>query len=119
MEIKLTEKSSRHILAPGKTVFLRVFGSDPLILIQQGEDMVVDSMIPDTTSKSGKTWRSSKYPIHETWIVRDKRGNFILYPAAALTTEEPDTSMGFFPFALLTLVASTSPFWILELLKLL
>ena len=112
MKITVTEKAR---FLPGDTVYLRVFGGGPYVFIQKGDDMVVDSCTLDPMSKGRrKTWKTTKYVVHETSIVCDKKGNYVQYPTAALTTDKPSLVSDTIAMTLLifsTTALVTAPFW--------
>lgn len=118
MDIKVARKPDK--LQPGQTVFLRVFGSEPFVLIQPADDLLVKSLLPET-SKKETSWNQETYIIHDSWIVRNKKGNYIKFPTAALTAEKPVTKSdnvftGMLIASCIGLV--TAPMWLMEVMRL-
>jgi len=80
----------QSILLPGEMVYIREFGDGPYILVQSSDDLCIDAHLEKPI---GNKYRTSKFVIHNTWLVRDKQGRYHQLPRAILTAKKP---AGFF-----------------------
>jgi len=76
----------REAILPGDEVYVKAFKDGPFIYVQQGDEMVVDTIERDPADKSIFARKSS---IRETCIVRTKKGEYHQLPRTILTRERP------------------------------
>ena len=118
-----SKAKDEEALSAGDTVYLRVFGDGPFVLIQPTDNIVLKGYQPDPRSKHQDSWHVKTHIIDNGWVTRDKKGNYRDFPAASLTTTRPTTASDVLIAKIATLsviagcaITVTSPFWAMGLL---
>lgn len=123
MKIVCTPKKEEGCLSAGKTVYIREFGNGPYVLIQPTDTIMLKGYRPDPRGNHSNAWQVKTHLIDDGWVCRDKKGNYLDFPASALTTEAPTSAWAPIASTVRTgalilgcMTAVTSPFWMLELI---
>lgn len=78
-----------HELKPGQEVYSQTYNEGPYVLIQHLDSMIVTTYKPDPLGKDKNRWESSRMEVKDAWLVRTKKGNYLQFPASALTLNQP------------------------------
>ena len=111
-------------LREGDTVYLREFGDGPFVLIQEINALALKGYRRDSRARRKNEWDVRTHLIDNGWVVRDRKGNYLDYPTASLTTEKTTTfkevavaRVKKFCLIASCAIAATSPFWGLEVIS--
>ena len=72
----------------GDTVWLKEYGDGPFVLVANGDPLCVEA---HTACAGDDADRVQRYPITETYLLRDARGRYMVVPQSLVTIDRPTT----------------------------
>jgi hypothetical protein len=77
----------------GDEVYTKVAGEGPFVLMTQVEEAQVEYTNPIANKRN--SFSCGKLPVYNAWLTRCKDGTYRTFPAPALTTERPKSTLSF------------------------